>query len=303
MPGEELPSEETLLKQVMLTSETIWKGDQLNRRDVELWLSNFKGEVFPVDYERKLALWLLSNYVFYNSDEVKHLCKLLYKDFLHEMLLKPEFKGISPDVAIKSIMDSTRFYCLGKPGESSAYILYYFRQENNLSLTHFISTPTRLEDKIKYVVFVDDVFLSGTQAELYWNQIKSDFPVGKEIILLSFFSTAEAVKLLSKYTINVISSISLDDRSRCFSDSSAVFANFASHKDKCHQFSAHYGEKVAPGNPHGFGNGQYIFGFFYNTPDNTLPIFWSKHSGWNPIVRRYDKKYKGDASNDLGKFI
>lgn len=28
--------------------------------------------------------------------------------------------------------------------------------------------------------------------------------------------------------------------------------------------------------------------FFYNTPSNTLPIFWSFEDNWVPIFQRYD---------------
>jgi hypothetical protein len=299
----DLPLEELLLKQVMLTSQTVWKGEELNRRHLDEWLNNFTGEVFTLEYERRLALWLLSNFVFYNSDEVKHLCRLLYRDFVHNMILREEYQSLDPLIASKDVLKSTRFYCLGRPGESGAYILYYFRQENDLPLNHFISNPGKLEDYVKYVVFIDDVVLSGTQADKYLKGIKPELSAEKEIILLTFVSTAEAIELLGRNNIKVISNICLDERSRCFSESSAVFNDFDSHRENCMKFANYYGEKIAPGLPLGYGDGQYTFGFFYNTPDNTLPIFWSQNLGWKPIVRRYDKKYRGEALNDFGKFI
>ena len=201
------------------------------------------------------------------------------------------------------IMRSTRFYSLGKPGESSSYILYYFRQENNLSLTHFLSTPEGLDNTIKYIVFVDDVVISGTQAQKYLKNVCKKFGKDRDIILLTFFATDEAIELLKKQNIRVISSINLDDRSKCFSDVSATFNNFKNHQNNCERFIRHYGSKAQPDAALGYGNGQYTFGFFYNTPDNTLPIFWSEKPGWKPVVKRYDKKYKGEAINDLGKFI
>ena len=51
-------------------------------------------------------------------------------------------------------------------------------------------------------------------------------------------------------------------------------------------------EKIDSENPLGYKNGEYAFGFFYNTPDNTLPIFWGTNNGWCPIFKRYDKNYK-----------
>ena len=36
-------------------------------------------------------------------------------------------------------------------------------------------------------------------------------------------------------------------------------------------------------------NGQYCFGFSYNIPNNSLPIFWSSSNGWKPIFYRKEK--------------
>ena len=45
--------------------------------------------------------------------------------------------------------------------------------------------------------------------------------------------------------------------------------------------------------PLGYDNGQYMLGFEYNTPDNTLPIFWGMGDGWVPLFKRYQKIYNG----------
>lgn len=298
-----IPTEEQLINQVMLTSQIIWRGEKLTRQDLDEWLGNFTAEVFDLDYERKLALWLLSNFVYYNSDEVKHLCKLLYRDFIHDMLLRNKYNRFHPVIATRDILSATRFYCLGRPGESGAYILYYFRQENNLPLSHFLSELHKVQKDVEYIVFIDDVVLSGTQADKYINDVRPELPKDKELILLTFVSTNDAVTLLSSHGIKVISNVTLDERSRCFSDVSATFNDYKEHKNNCEKFVIHYGKKIAPQIPLGYRDGQYIFGFFYNTPDNTLPIFWCENCGWKPIVKRYDKKYRGDVIHDLGKFI
>ena len=53
----------------------------------------------------------------------------------------------------------------------------------------------------------------------------------------------------------------------------------------------------------GYNNDAYAFGFFYNTPDNTLPIFWSDHGDWKPIMKRYDKKYTNGGYHELGAYV
>ena len=67
-----LPSEESMLALLAKTCATAWRLP-LSRSDLDEWLSNFSGDVHSPVYERKLALWLLLNFVYYNYEEVKHL--------------------------------------------------------------------------------------------------------------------------------------------------------------------------------------------------------------------------------------
>ena len=41
-------------------------------------------------------------------------------------------------------------------------------------------------------------------------------------------------------------------------------------------------------------------GTYYNTPNNTLPIFWSDENSWQPIFQRYNKKYTNNSSVRIG---
>lgn len=292
----DLPSERELFKRLTLTNDIVW-NNKLSKIDVENWLSNFKGEVFDIPYERQLALWLLVNFVYYNENEVRHLCKTLYRDFIHRMLIeKNETKESDIEKAFESIFHVSRFFNLGMPGESGAYILYYFRQENKLPLQSFISHPAKLPSFVDIIVFVDDVTLSGTQANKYLRDTM-DYFKDKTKILLTFISTDEAVQLLRKSDIHVLSCITLDNRSKCFSENSSLFHDCRSKIEDCRKFAMVYGRKSLQFHPvslHplGYMGGEYAFGFFYNTPDNTLPIFWADNQGWSPIMRRYEKYIK-----------
>jgi len=64
-----------------------------------------------------------------------------------------------------------------------------------------------------------------------------------------------------------------------------------------------YGLRLKPDVPLGYANGQYTFGFFYNTPDNTLPLFWSSNAQWIPLMKRYEKIYGKARINELGTFV
>jgi len=304
---DSFPSEQELFKQIMLTNEAVW-NNRLSKNDIENWLSNFKGEVFDISYERQLALWLLANFVFYNENEVRHLCKTLYREFIHQMLQREIKRGVfNIEDSLKQIYHTSRFYHLGKPGESGAFILYYFRHENKLPLQIFINRPEKLPSDVTNIIFIDDVTISGKQADKYLERETISYDEDKTKILLTFFSTNEAVQLLGENDIQVISCIILDERSKCFSDNSSQFQACRGKLEDCKKFATIYGEKSLKFHsvslhPLGFMHGEYTFGFFYNTPDNTLPIFWADNQGWKPIMKRYEKLTE-EIYDGLGKFL
>jgi hypothetical protein len=98
--------------------------------------------------------------------------------------------------------------------------------------------------------------------------------------------------LQNTFNITIVSSIKLDNRDRCFSSESDVFSSFPQLIDVAKNMSKYYGEKIGVTGPLGYKDGEYTFGFYYNTPDNSLPIFWGQKNGWLPILKRYHKNYK-----------
>lgn len=285
------PSQEDLIKQIMHISATVWKHE-LTGQDIDNWLSNFKGEIFTEQEEKVIALWLLTHFVYYNEDEVRHLCRILYKDFIHHLIEKNAVKEENVKSFISSAISNYKFHHLGKGSESGAYILYYFRQQNDLALINFpkfVNTDEELPDNL---IFIDDVTLTGdetSQAYIFFNKMKIK---GNNKILLTFIASDEAISRLSSIGVTVISAIILEKRNKCFSNSSEIFHHHTPLLDSCKSMVSHYGEKLKPLHPLGYKDGQYTFGFFYNTPDNALPIFWSEVNNWIPIVKRYDKNYK-----------
>lgn len=300
---DDLPTSAEMFRQIVITVETAWQN-RLSRPQVDRWLSNFKGEVFPAEYERLLALWLLCNFVYYNENEVRHLCRTAYREFLHFVLTTTAGlrSGVLDD-SINGFLQKTRFYHAGRPGESGAFVLYYFRQENNLGVRSFLTQPDKLSADVETVVFVDDVVLSGEQAERYLKRATAGYDQDKNKVLLTFFSTIEAENLLRANDIAVVSCIKLDDRCKCFTPDSNVFVNHPAHRENCKILAEAYGAKLEPDHPLGYGDGQYAFGFYYNTPDNTLPIFWSESGSWFPVMKRYEKIYGKGGLNELARFI
>jgi len=140
---QKFPTILELKKLIMHTSETVWKRE-ITEKEIDRWLANFIGEVLTKNEEDILALWLLANFVYYNEDEVRHLCRVLMKDFIHKMLIDLNTQQDEINENISKIISKTRFLYLGKPSESGGYILYYYRQVNDLHISCF--NPPQLSD-------------------------------------------------------------------------------------------------------------------------------------------------------------
>ena len=109
------------------------------------------------------------------------------------------------------------------------------------------------------------------------------------------FSTEAGLSEVRKIdAIDVVETIfTIDESFKTFSDESRYFA-MPLDKDIDRHFSmqtaSKYGRQLC-NDALGYGDCQLLFGLFHNTPDNTLPIFWSEHYSWNAIFKRYNKIY------------
>lgn len=193
------PPFEELITQILGMVEVAWRN-RLDRPLIERWLANFTGEAIGnADREKKLALWLLYNFTYYNEEEIRYLCRLLFRKYLHaslannrlEMMMEESTEPHSvSEEKIYEILRQSIFLPLGKNSESGAYILYLFRQENDLPIDFFDVTYDEGDDKI--FVFVDDMTLSGNQAMR--NLLKEkyrDYRLTQESITGSFSRTLE----------------------------------------------------------------------------------------------------------------
>lgn len=284
---EKLPSKEKLLSILKKTIEKSWKID-MDVGDIESWLDNFKGELFDSHDEQQLALWLLCNFTFYNEDDVRHLCKSLYNIFYHQILM--DF-SINTEKELADILSKVKFSAIGSASQSGSYLLYNFRHEAELSIKKFFYPTSLVPNSDTIVAFIDDVMLSGGSAvEFFENNLK-DFKA-KKIYYISFFVTEDAIKKLENIGIRVVYCSLLTERNKCFSPNSMIFSKYTDLLDVTQKLAEHYGTKVMSTNPLGHDDGQFCFGFYYNTPNNTLPIFWSNSKGWQPIFERRGKKVK-----------
>ena len=295
----DLPNIEDLLSEITITNEIVWKN-RINKTLIDEWLSNYQGEVFDIEYEKILALWLLSNFVFYNEFEVSHLCKTAYTDYLHKRLYDVSIPSVED--GLNAIHSRTMFTSLGKVGESGSMILYQFRTANNIGVGNIQPSARTDYDTI---VFLDDVTLSShsnSQAWTYLNRQLGKYP-NKNVHLITLLASETAIDFIENNGISVTNAITLNEYSKVFNNQSYAFHLNGDLRNDAMKFAQHYGSKCLPDAPLGHANSQYLFGFYYNIPDNTLPIIWSGKHGWKPIFRRAHKNYSQTNSDELGHFV
>lgn len=279
---QDFPTNESMMIFLKKTFEKSWKVD-LDIEDVNKWLSNFNGSFFEQEDERRIALWLLCNFTYYNREEVNHLCAVLFKNFIHKLM---EDRGLSTVQEVEEMINSTYFTSIGAASESGGLLLYHFRQEAHLSIDRFVF-PTAIPSNSDIIVCVDDVMMSGGTAARFFYNNKEEFK-GKSVYYLTLITSPQATQKLEELGITVIYCGKLDNRNKVFSEDSLCFFKYPQLRAVACVISEGYGKIIEPTKPLGHKCGQYCFGFYYNIPNNSLPIFWSSNN-WFPILFRKEK--------------
>lgn len=312
---------DALRNRIMVLNE--WAWENLVPWDVAAaWLDNFDGRsgVAP-DEERLHALYLLSQFMYFGSLEIRVLLRALFRDLVllptvkiaRESLGGIRDKGlIAAEVGKR--MNATRFLGVGSPSESGVHLLYYFRQENSLKKAHFLdsgqiferdatagrATKLRYPDIDRYI-FVDDVCGSGETAVRYSEWLADVKKLKPELDLqyLALFATASGLDRVRRESIfahNCAAVFELDASYKSMSAGSRYLRVVPPEiePDKIRKLALTYGSLLVPLNPLGFEDSQLLLGFHHNTPDNTLPIIWMDHDNgapvsWRPVFRRYPK--------------
>lgn len=316
--------EEVLIQILKDTVDTSWGRGTLDREKIYTWLDNFTGLVFDKEYERKLALILAVHIVYYNEDDICYLVKIAYRKLLHQIMTKER-------ISIEKAAESIVFHPLGSVSESGPFLSYYFRKENNLPVESFLNSIENVVNSpnIKYIVFLDDVSISGGQVSWYlkqmarretiWNKILQE----RTLYALFLISTIKAQKELEEKRVHLCTPILMDERSQCFKKESAIYKIFDKNiRDKLRVQSKDMAEKYGyklllkqylyngelqrlldkketvetiknklRRDALGYDDSELLTVFEYNTPNNSLPIIWAETGGWTPLFKRHDKLY------------
>lgn len=308
---------ETLERKVIAYYTDIWRDQR--HEDYQSWLNNFRDS----DRERLNALFLLSKFIYFGNLEIKALLKAVYRD-LYKYPIVEQIRINANDTiddlvikrAFKQHKNETRFLGVGNPSESGVHLLYYFRQENKLSKEMFVNAhelfkstyseddkkmvQTWADDNINHLVFIDDFCGKGSQAINYIKDVVTQVKLLRPACEVDYFVLVANKKGLKNVKENTDVDRSeaifeLDESFKCFNDHSRYFVNAVDDVDKdfCKDMCKKYGEeRSADAKSYlGFDDEELMLSFFHNTPNNTLPIFWTDKKGWYPIFSRSTKIY------------
>jgi hypothetical protein len=316
MNGPPLSLEEELLRKLLVLNETAWEN-RVKRPLIIRWLENFNNVDLGLrERERTHALFLLSQFVYFGSREMRELLKAMYRD-LYKYPIVERIRKENHDTTDCAFIEQkyheelskTRFLGIGNPSESGCHLLYYFRQENGLPKRLFIhgheifkrapkgAIKLRSPD-VDHYVFIDDLCGSGDQGKQYSNEIVTEVKNLRNDVRMSYlvlFATAHGRRELVKTKFDHVRSVvELDESFRVFGRNSRYFKAAPEEIDKtfAETLCGEYGRLLCSGHPLGYRESQLMLGFHHNTPDNTLPIMWCDEpetGSWIPIFRRYPK--------------
>ena len=248
-----------------------FRGD-ITDQAVSDWLEQFEPD------ERPFICQLLKGFKYYGSAQVAESVKVLYQHILKD-------SGKS--------QDDIWFVPVGYVAKSGSIIAYYFRVQNNLDQNRFVSPADLTSLPLKQacaVVFIDDFLGTGNQACQVWENIArpvyektgADFYYGTLVAYIEGHENLRKKTRFFPFAVDVLS-----ETDSPFSEGSTVFDN-ENDRVQCEQIVERYGNRLYPNHPLGYRKTQGMVGFFYSTPNNTLPIFWASQRDWHPLLARGD---------------
>lgn len=277
---------------IKVLDEYIWKTC-FRQNKIDEWLNNFQNEEY-----KDFALDLLNQFVYFNNSMIREMLISLYRDIFEHPIRQTIINEGCEDTEkeLNKELQSTRFLGMGNSAESGALLLYYFRQVNNINKNLFINgSQINLKQKnIRRYICIDDMSITGSQISDYVTTAKKIKEHNNNIKVNCYllFATTNAIKKIKTMNIfdEVESIFELDESFTCFADKSRYFDD-NEKKNKCKRMAQKYGTQLSKELALGYKNSQLLLGLEHNTPNNTLPIFWSEKNSWKPLFKRYGKNY------------
>lgn len=249
----------------------IFEGD-LTDDEYKKWINQFE------DYEQVYINKLVSRFNYFSLRRVQECLKQLYGQIIEEV----------------GSIDNILFVPVGYVVKSGSVVAYFFKKINSLR-ENFFCPYSELNEKslknIKALVFIDDYIGSGQQSINVFRDLNEKLSVldlNPKLIYATIVGFSEGVSLIKEKTRFIpITSYKYSSADLPFHEDSTFFENKEEREDAM-KIVKKYGENLYPKFPLGYKGNSGLFSFFYSTPNNTLPIFWSSQNHWNPLLTRGD---------------
>lgn len=306
---------DALKRKIRKLNKAVWE-ERVPGPTLDDWLECFQSPSRSGVDEKLQMLYLLSNFLYFGTFEIRHLLRVLFAEFCRVPLIQMvrSQNGDTVDIDLidrlyQTALARTRFLGVGNPSESGVHLLYYFRQENLLPSYLFINhiqlpgmegATTDDTRNVDRYIFLDDLCATGDQvsdfSRLVVTKIRSAGSTAK-VCYHPIFATSLALdRISSAGSFDEVACVAeFDESFKCFAPDSRFYKNVPSPIEKAQAESTalRYGSILCPAHPLGYKNSQLALGFSHNTPDNTLPIFWEQPNAmirtWKPVFHRYRK--------------
>lgn len=235
------------------------------------WLSQFGTD------EQPLILKLLAGFRYYSSVRVHRVVRDLHARIQMSAAVQPERQWFVP---------------VGYVAKSGSAIALFYKKQNDLAGNRFLwgadLTPHHFQDD-SAIIFLDDFIGSGRQSAQFWKNLVQPIMLSRsncKVILGVLVGYTSGIQYLTRVTgfIPVVVD-TLSESDRPFSEQSALFPD-PDERERARLVAEKYGKRLYPKYPFGYASAQSLVGFFYSTPNNTLPIFWSTEHNWQPLLPR-----------------
>lgn len=191
-------------------------------------------------------------------------------------------------------IENVLFIPVGYVVKSGSVVAYSFRKINHIPEKKFIPY-SELNKKnlsnVRYLVLLDDFIGTGHQCCEVWRDLDSklkELDINPDLIYATSVSTQNGIKEVEEKTsFHVITSFLYENKEMPFHPDSHIIPD-EEERDKIKSIVTKYGENLYPKYPLGYKNNSLLIGFYYSTPNNTLPIFWSSQNNWKPLLTKGD---------------
>ncbi len=260
-----------------------WGGMKLREEfgeRIEKWLKAFD------ESEHEMLLSLLSQFYYYSEEKVKENTKELYQKFLSST------SGITDNIVFTKIIKElgTSFSDILFNTFWLSNDLYDFCEPNILDLIH----ETDASQIPEIICVIDDYSGSGKTFVKTVNKMleKNHHVTHAHIFFLTLHITNTAISFINEYSKDTgikIDVVYLDLSDKTFKED-YLYSQVEAHRQRLQYQNLCIKNKTNPDYVFGFEEIESLVAFHYNTPNNTLGLFWQDFADFIALFPRHRKK-------------